>query len=811
MSVIERRLYAIDTASHAWRKQFFSGLPTYLATYFVERYIRIYQQQGARRANTFLREKMQPARERVRLVLRQYRHLPTTHKVLLLSAVCDDTEQNDLVSPQIRMHWMHFDAVQVEKSPPGTRSRILAELEPDELRAMAGKLSKIINARLHVVAKKFAAMTPDHTLPKEKRMIPEVEGYQVLADFLSTFGIKPPRKYVKQTALSATQDISKMISEKWLFSRLISMRKIMREHLAIAMGQVSAKASPYCSWDCLREHQAQQKRNWSYLEQHQLFDEVSGEEAELQDMVLKSVANPAIRRHELIVRCRGCEDIGNELGLQGLFLTLTAPSKYHNSYKKGGFVEHWNGASPRDAQVYLNQIWQRIRAKLGRENIRWFGVRVAEPHHDGTPHWHLLIWVKPVEMMRVRDIFITYATAEDRGELHPAVEKEPCKPFRHCTYVGPLDYRPRCDFGLIDPGKGSATGYIAKYIAKNIDGFAMDDEVSDETGQGVKTVASHVNAWKSRWHIRQFQFFGGAPVTTYRELRRFANQNKQAFMAYVLMQERADLIGLYQMLFYQTVGPVKPARMLTTPELIKIIGDHYEPRIEKRHAAGVAGTMKAADHGNWHGYLMGQGGPFVKRKDLLITNAYQILPFASAHGEDVRKIEGFKTPQAIVKTRLRVWTIRNKDDLSEAIPTGSAATDTGGYAASRSSVNNCTVGHLLSRLLEPSRLQGHQPSPLDERVQNALYRGSSVQIDPGRSIQIRPGSVDEHGHRRPAQLVDLTRQPDNDWRWIDFPGWEQLFAKEKAGQASTTDYLQPDLSFFPEREDWPLESPPYNP
>ncbi|MBU5873002.1 replication endonuclease, partial [Vibrio cholerae O1] len=105
-----------------------------------------------------------------------------------------------------------------------------------------------------------------------------------------------------------------------------------------------------------------------------LFDEETEEEHDLWDMVKKSVSNPAIRRHELMVRCRGCEDIGNELGLQGLFLTLTTPSKYHNSYKKGGFIDHWNGASPRDAQAYLNKKWQLIRAKLNRDEIRWFGV-----------------------------------------------------------------------------------------------------------------------------------------------------------------------------------------------------------------------------------------------------------------------------------------------------------------------------------------------------------------------------------------------------------------------------------------------------
>ncbi|MDE1027926.1 replication endonuclease, partial [Escherichia coli] len=73
------------------------------------------------------------------------------------------------------------------------------------------------------------------------------EDYEALAEFVRQFGIKPPRKYKKQTELSALQDISKMINEKWWLGRLTKARKIMREHLAIAMGQVSSKASPYAS------------------------------------------------------------------------------------------------------------------------------------------------------------------------------------------------------------------------------------------------------------------------------------------------------------------------------------------------------------------------------------------------------------------------------------------------------------------------------------------------------------------------------------------------------------------------------------
>jgi len=115
--------------------------------------------------------------------------------------------------------------------------------------------------------------------------------------------------------------------------------------------------------------------------------------AELPD---KSISNPLYRRHELMTRIRGCEELAIEMGHVGLFLTATSPSKYHAVKNSGHHNDKFfNGGCPsvRAAHKYLCTVFARFRSYCKRHDIHYYGIRTVEPRHDATPHWHLMFFI----------------------------------------------------------------------------------------------------------------------------------------------------------------------------------------------------------------------------------------------------------------------------------------------------------------------------------------------------------------------------------------------------------------------------------
>lgn len=83
-------------------------------------------------------------------------------------------------------------------------------------------------------------------------------------------------------------------------------------------------------------------------------------------------------------------------GHLGMLLTLTVPGRLRPKTldANGRAVPNpmHNGATPADAQKWLQKQWAKVRAGLAYRDVPVYGLRMVEPHHDFTPHWHVLLW-----------------------------------------------------------------------------------------------------------------------------------------------------------------------------------------------------------------------------------------------------------------------------------------------------------------------------------------------------------------------------------------------------------------------------------
>lgn len=246
-----------------------------------------------------------------------------------------------------------------------------------------------------------------------------------------------------------------------------------------------------------------------------LEDEETGETLPLLSAVDASVSNNEKRRAEMMTRVKGMEELAELDSLAqdsdyiGLFFTWTAPRQYHAWLETGRRNRKWNGASPRETQHYFTRTFKNCSTALIRRGVDIFGMHITESHHDGTPHWHGILFVRREQEATLREVFESYANAENCTSHRPGMQ-----PAQSQLMIKPIDKR-----------QGSATAYITKHICRNIEGCAPGG-TDRETGRPWTELARHSAAWASLWGIKQFQFIGGPPVSVWRELRKLSDQKK---------------------------------------------------------------------------------------------------------------------------------------------------------------------------------------------------------------------------------------------------------------------------------------------
>ncbi len=303
--------------------------------------------------------------------------------------------------------------------------------------------------------------------------------------------------------------LARLTCERWWRRILRRIHSQAVEGTARALGLVHKRAGCYVSDQGLSRRQGQNRRTLGALESVEAVNE-HGQRYTLAELAARGPANREIRRHELMTRIAGFEAIAKDCGHVAYFVTVTCPSRMHACRTMPGST--WatqenpshDGTTPDQAQRHLSKQWGRMRAAADRLGLGLYGFRIAEPNHDGTPHWHMLF-------------FMPQATTRGRQAGRVLVRLLRRYFYWQCNPEERGGRRHRVKVERIDWNRGSAAGYIAKYVAKNIDGYAIE---KDLYGNDSLTASARVDAWASTWRVRQFQQIGGAPVGVWRELRR---------------------------------------------------------------------------------------------------------------------------------------------------------------------------------------------------------------------------------------------------------------------------------------------------
>ena len=526
--------------------------------------------------------------------------------------------------------------------------------------------------------------------------------------------------------------LARMLCADWWYRKLWQMRCEWREEQLRAVCLVNRKASPYVSYEAVIHKREQRRKSLEFFQSHELVN-ADGDTLDMEDVVNASSSNPAHRRNEMMACVKGLELIAEMRGDCAVFYTITCPSRFHATLNNGRPNPKWTSETVRQSSDYLVDTFAAFRKAMHKAGLRWYGVRVAEPHHDGTVHWHLLCFMRKKDRRTLTALLRKFAIREDRAELG--------------SNTGP-----RFKSELINPRKGTPTSYIAKYISKNIDGRGLAKEISKETGKSLRDSAEHVSAWASLHRVQQFRFFGIPGRQAYRELRLLAGQAARA------------------------QGDKKAGA----------------PVLEN---ARLDAVLAAADAGCFATYIMKQGGVLVPRKHHLIRTAYELNDEPGNYGDHGIRIYGIWSPivEGRICTHAMKWKmVRKAVDVQEAAADQGACApwtrgnncplvekmyQTGGESpdseepAALPDFENMSKKELREltarlRLVKPKRRKGykqeitdHQRLQLDAELRSRGFDASEMEVD----LLLRGGSLPSGAGLR-LFYRNQRLQEDDKWR-----------------------------------------------
>lgn len=181
----------------------------------------------------------------------------------------------------------------------------------------------------------------------------------------------------------------------------------------------------------------------------------------------------------------GMRDRAKKIGFVPIFITATLPPRYHLNPSKSGGDRRDVRLSPSTAAKELSARWHRALCLMRHHDIRPFGIRVVEPHEDGCPHLHGLLWCEPNHRAAIEAI-LRRSFPADGGSADAALQIK------------------RWETRESREGRRAIAGDPASYIMTYVLETLRDGDPTD----GDRDSSSRAKAWSAHTGIRRLSFVG---------------------------------------------------------------------------------------------------------------------------------------------------------------------------------------------------------------------------------------------------------------------------------------------------------------
>ncbi len=232
------------------------------------------------------------------------------------------------------------------------------------------------------------------------------------------------------------------------------------------------------------------------------------------DFTYSANLNPTKYFAEMNNRVNSIFEYSKSLDLKPVFITLTAPSKYHKLNVNGHLRVSPNETAKELTQIFnrftgLN-VFRKIKKELGHGLVYF---RVYEPHKSGVPHLHAMLFLPTDYILEVKKKFYSYFTDRNTwGNNKKSID------FRYTWYNS----------------EGGAIAYMMKYITKTF------KNENDESTQ-------HAYYWYIKHNVRRFLCSRTlAPLSIYRKVRHFFKNFKHDYIKVTELVKTGQIHKLFE-------------------------------------------------------------------------------------------------------------------------------------------------------------------------------------------------------------------------------------------------------------------------